>query len=90
MNAPNASNPTAAQTSFQWDWNLPRLFIRACRAKGEKIKVVDSMGLKLTGNDLLLKTLVLKRVIDREILKVRSNGLTEKNVGVFLRQRRRL
>jgi acyl-[acyl-carrier-protein]-phospholipid O-acyltransferase/long-chain-fatty-acid--[acyl-carrier-protein] ligase len=84
MNAPNASNPTAAQTSFQWDWNLPRLFIRACRAKGEKIKVVDSMGLKLTGNDLLLKTLVLKRVIDREILKVRSNGLTEKNVGVFL------
>jgi acyl-[acyl-carrier-protein]-phospholipid O-acyltransferase/long-chain-fatty-acid--[acyl-carrier-protein] ligase len=84
MNAPNASNPTAAQTSFQWDWNLPRLFIRACRAKGEKIKVVDSMGLKLSGNDLLLKTLVLKRVIDREILKVRSNGLTEKNVGVFL------
>lgn len=86
MNAPNTSNPAPAQAQapFQWDWNLPRLFIRACRAKGEKIKVVDSMGLKLSGNDLLLKTLVLKRVIDREVLKVKSNGLTEKNVGVFL------
>ncbi len=86
MSAPNTSNPTPAQAQapFQWDWNLPRLFIRACRAKGEKIKVVDSMGLKLSGNDLLLKTLVLKRVIDREVLKVKSNGLTEKNVGVFL------
>ncbi len=88
MNAPNTSNPAPAhapaQAPFQWDWNLPRLFIRACRAKGEKIKVVDSMGLKLSGNDLLLKTLVLKRVIDREVLKVKSNGLTEKNVGVFL------
>ena len=84
MNAPNTPNPATAQAPFQWDWNLPRLFIRACRAKGEKIKVVDSMGLKLSGNDLLLKTLVLKRVIDREVLKVKSNGLTEKNVGVFL------
>lgn len=84
MNAPNTPNPVPAQAPFQWDWNLPRLFIRACRAKGEKIKVVDSMGLKLSGNDLLLKTLVLKRVIDREVLKVKSNGLTEKNVGVFL------
>ena len=70
MNAPNTPNPATAQAPFQWDWNLPRLFIRACRAKGEKIKVVDSMGLKLSGNDLLLKTLVLKRVIDREVLKV--------------------
>jgi histidine triad (HIT) family protein len=56
-----------SSSNFQWDWNLPRLFIRRCREKGDKLKVADSSGVKLSGNDLLLRTLALKRIIDREI-----------------------
>lgn len=49
-----------------WDWNLFKLFIRRCREKGAKKKISDSTGISLSGNDLLLRTLVLKRVLERE------------------------
>ena len=71
-------------SGFQWDWNLPRLFIRRCREKGAQLKVADSSGVKLSGNDLLLRTLALKRIIDREVLQTRFKGLEEKQVGVLL------
>ena len=71
-------------SGFQWDWNLPRLFIRRCREKGAELKVADSSGVKLSGNDLLLRTLALKRIIDREVLQARFKGLDEKQVGVLL------
>lgn len=62
-----------------WDWNLPKLLIRRCREKGSKMKVADSMGVSLSGSDLLLRTLVLKRILDRDIL-----ASDEKNIGVLL------
>ncbi|MFM9062744.1 MAG: AMP-binding protein [Pirellula sp.] len=72
-------------SNFQWDWNLPRLFIRRCREKGAQIKVADSSGVKLSGNDLLLRTLALKRIIDREVLQARFKPIEdEKHVGVLL------
>lgn len=72
-------------SNFQWDWNLPRLFIRRCREKGAQIKVADSSGVKLSGNDLLLRTLALKRIIDREVLEARFKPIEdEKHVGVLL------
>ena len=78
-----STNPPADRASFQWDWNLPRLFIRRCREKGSQIKIADSMGVKLSGSDLLLRTLALKRILDREVFKGGSD-LEEKNVGVLL------
>jgi acyl-[acyl-carrier-protein]-phospholipid O-acyltransferase/long-chain-fatty-acid--[acyl-carrier-protein] ligase len=78
---------TKTQTSsdFKWDWNLPRLFIRRCREKGARIKVADSSGVKLSGSDLLLRTLALKRIIDREVLQARYKPIEdEKHVGVLL------
>ena len=75
------SNPAISQTpnSAQWDWNLPRLFIRRCREKGAKVKISDSTGAQLSGNDLLLRTLVLRRILNRVVLKK-----DEKYVGVLL------
>lgn len=61
-----------------WDWNLYKLFIRRCREKGAKKKVSDSTGISLSGSDLLLRTLVLKRVLEREAL-----ASDEKFVGVL-------
>lgn len=64
---------------MEWDWNLPKLLIRRCREKGERIKVSDSTGAQLSGHDLLLRSLVLRRIFDRNILKK-----DEKFVGVLL------
>ena len=66
-------------TSIEWDWNLPKLLIRRCREKGERIKVSDSTGAQLSGNDLLLRSLVLRRIFDRNVFKK-----DEKFVGVLL------
>jgi acyl-[acyl-carrier-protein]-phospholipid O-acyltransferase/long-chain-fatty-acid--[acyl-carrier-protein] ligase len=79
------SNKSESTSDFQWDWNLPRLFIRRCRQKGDRLKVADTSGVKLTGNELLLRTLALKRIIDREVLRSRFTQLEdEKHVGVLL------
>ncbi|MBU6385892.1 MAG: AMP-binding protein [Planctomycetes bacterium] len=79
------SNKSESTSDFQWDWNLPRLFIRRCRQKGDRLKVADTSGVKLTGNELLLRTLALKRIIDREVLRSRFTQLQdEKHVGVLL------
>jgi len=73
--------PAISQTpnSAQWDWNLPKLFIRRCREKGERTKISDSTGAQLSGHDLLLRTLVLRRILNRQVLKA-----DEKFVGVLL------
>ncbi|MFM8187119.1 MAG: AMP-binding protein [Pirellula sp.] len=79
------SNKSESTSDFQWDWNLPRLFIRRCRQKGDRLKVADTSGVKLTGNELLLRTLALKRIIDREVLRSRFTQLQdEKHVGELL------
>ncbi len=73
--------PAISQTpnSAQWDWNLPKLFIRRCREKGEHIKISDSTGAQYSGYNLLLRTLVLRRLLNRQVLKA-----DEKFVGVLL------
>ena len=65
--------------SVEWDWNLPKLFVRSCRKKGDRIKISDSTGAQLSGHDLLLRTLVLRRIFERKILKK-----DEKHVGILL------
>ncbi|MEI8211904.1 MAG: AMP-binding protein [Planctomycetota bacterium] len=74
----NASSASTRDTQA-WDWNLARLFIRRCRQKGQQVKLYDSAGAKLSGNDLLLRTLALKRIIEREAIRA-----DEKFVGVLL------
>ena len=59
--------------------NLPRMLIQQCRKRGKEMKVVDSMGVKLSGIDLLLRTIILQRILKREVLKA-----DEKYVGVLL------
>ena len=75
------SKPAFSQTPnlIPWDWNLPRLFIRRCREKGANTKISDSTGAKLSGHDLLLRVLVLRKIFERDILKA-----DEKYVGVLL------
>ena len=58
--------------------NLPRLFLRMCRRNLSRSKVADSTGQNLTGGQLLLRTLIVKRVMERIL------GRDEKNVGILL------
>ncbi|MFN7289193.1 MAG: hypothetical protein ACK5T6_01295, partial [Pirellula sp.] len=62
--------PAISTTPYanQWDWNLLKLVIRRCREKGAKKKVADSTGASLSGTDLLLKSLVLRRIFERDVL----------------------
>lgn len=61
------------------DLNLPRAFLRMCRRHRRRPKVVDSTGMALTGGGLLLRSLVFRRVLLREIL-----GSEERFVGLLL------
>jgi acyl-[acyl-carrier-protein]-phospholipid O-acyltransferase/long-chain-fatty-acid--[acyl-carrier-protein] ligase len=58
---------------------LPRQFLRMCRRNRKRMKVADSTGAKLTGGQLLLRTLVLRRILDRQVLSA-----DEKHVGLLL------
>jgi len=57
---------------------LQRRFLRACRSAARRMKMADSLGTRLTGRDLLVRTLVAKRVLDRVL------GPDERTVGVML------
>lgn len=57
----------------------PVRFIEQCRSAGKRIKVADSMNAELSGKDLLLRSLIAKRVLEREAF-----GADEKNIGIFL------
>jgi len=74
----NAS-PNTTGSPIAWEWNLPRIFLQRCREKGSRIKLYDSNGAKLSGSDLLLRTLALKRIIEREVIRPE-----EKHVGILL------
>lgn len=69
---------SATPNDQPWDWNLPKLFIRRCREKGSKIKISDSTGIQLSGHDLLIRSLVVKRILARML------SPDEKCVGVLL------
>lgn len=58
---------------------LPRQFLRNCRNVGSRPKVADSTGAALTGNGLLLSTLVARRILKRQVLSA-----DEQYVGVLL------
>ena len=57
---------------------LQRQMLRACRSAGGRMKMADSLGTRVTGRELLLRTLVAKRVLDRALAP------DEKMVGVLL------
>ena len=57
---------------------LPQKFLRMCRRNWRRPKIADSTGVGLTGGELLVRTLVLRRVF-RRIL-----GADEQYVGVLL------
>jgi acyl-[acyl-carrier-protein]-phospholipid O-acyltransferase/long-chain-fatty-acid--[acyl-carrier-protein] ligase len=57
----------------------PRSFLRICRRNARRLKVADSSGVELTGGGLLWRTLILRRILRREVLKP-----DEKRVGVLL------
>jgi acyl-[acyl-carrier-protein]-phospholipid O-acyltransferase/long-chain-fatty-acid--[acyl-carrier-protein] ligase len=61
------------------EMNLPRMFLRNCRRMRSLQKVVDSSGQELTGGQLLLRTLIVKRLLAREVLQP-----DERFVGVLL------
>jgi len=69
---------SATPSDKPWDWNLPKLFIKRCREKGTKTKISDSTGITLSGYDLLIRTLVVKRILERMLAP------DEKCVGVLL------
>ena len=58
---------------------LPARFVRHCRGRLFRSKVADSGGTDLTGGQLLMRTLILRRVLRREVL-----AGTEQFVGVLL------
>ncbi|MCG8585517.1 MAG: MFS transporter [Pirellulales bacterium] len=58
---------------------LPRKFLRAARRARRRIKIADSSGMEMTGGSLLLRSLVLKRILSRDVLQH-----DDKYVGVLL------
>ena len=61
------------------EMNLPRMFLRNCRRNRGRSKVADSAGQDLTGGQLLMRTLVVKRLLERLVL-----AADEKCVGLLL------
>lgn len=61
------------------DLILPRKFLRMCRRRMRSPKAADSTGAELTGGALLTRTLVLRRLLRRDVLA--SN---EQHVGLLL------
>jgi acyl-[acyl-carrier-protein]-phospholipid O-acyltransferase/long-chain-fatty-acid--[acyl-carrier-protein] ligase len=59
--------------------SLPQEMIRRCKKRKFTSKVADSSGTNLTGGQLLMRTLILRRLLSRHVL-----GSDEQYVGVFL------
>jgi acyl-[acyl-carrier-protein]-phospholipid O-acyltransferase/long-chain-fatty-acid--[acyl-carrier-protein] ligase len=57
----------------------PRRFLRMCRRNMRRVKLVDSVGMQLTGSTTLIGSLALRRLLRREIL-----APDETNVGLLL------
>lgn len=61
------------------EMTLTRRFLRICRGNLRRPKVADSSGVELTGAGLLMRTLILRRLLRREVL-----GEDEKYVGLLV------
>lgn len=58
---------------------LPRRILRSWKQRGRLLKAADSTGAESTGYEMLLRTIVLKRILRRDLLSEE-----DKFVGVFL------
>jgi acyl-[acyl-carrier-protein]-phospholipid O-acyltransferase/long-chain-fatty-acid--[acyl-carrier-protein] ligase len=58
---------------------LPRAFLRNCRKQWRRPKVADSTGVALRGGELLMRTLVLRRLLLRHVVQA-----DETYVGILL------
>lgn len=67
------------QTNTEQHMVLPRLFIRQCRAARRRSKVVDSMKVEMTGGSLLMRSLIFRRLLLREVM-----AEDESHVGLLL------
>jgi acyl-[acyl-carrier-protein]-phospholipid O-acyltransferase/long-chain-fatty-acid--[acyl-carrier-protein] ligase len=61
---------------------LPRLMLRKCRKARFRWKIADSTDQTLTGGQILMRTLIVRRLLVREVLAKRVDD--EKYVGVLL------
>ncbi len=59
--------------------SLPHAMLRMCKKRKFKPKIADSNSGEVTGGELLLRTLILRRLLRRHVL-----AADEKNVGVLL------
>lgn len=67
------SNPTDQFVPPAWQ------FLRSCKLRKSDWKLADSTGAKLTGNELLMRTMILRRLLNRHVLKA-----DEKYVALLL------
>ncbi len=58
---------------------LPRLMLRKCRKKLLRLKIADSAKMKLTGGMLLMRSLIARRLFQREVF-----AQDEKYIGILL------
>ncbi|MCC6492866.1 MAG: MFS transporter [Pirellulales bacterium] len=61
---------------------LPRLMIRKCRKAMFRWKIADSTDQSLTGGQLLMRSLILRRLLRREVLA--KSAAEEKYIGILL------
>lgn len=67
------------ETSQTQPMILPRAMLRACRRARRRSKLADSSNQDLSGNEVLLRSLILSRLLKREVL-----APDEKFVGLLL------
>lgn len=45
------------------------MFIRQCKARGSRLKIADSMGQKMTGTEVLMRTVILCRLLKEHVFE---------------------
>ncbi len=60
---------------------LPQRIIRVWKRRGGRLKCADSSGVEVGGRQMLMRTIILRRLITREVLGTRDS---EPTVGILL------
>jgi 1-acyl-sn-glycerol-3-phosphate acyltransferase len=81
-NAVQALGALAVTRRKQRAMVLPRLMIRKCRKAMFRWKIADSTGQSLTGAQILMRALILRRLLLREVFAPKVED--EKYVGILL------
>jgi acyl-[acyl-carrier-protein]-phospholipid O-acyltransferase / long-chain-fatty-acid--[acyl-carrier-protein] ligase len=55
------------------------MFVRQCKARGGRLKIADSMGQKMTGTQVLMRTIILCRLLKQHVLSA-----DESHVGLLI------